>query len=76
MNVKFLVGFIDGDRSFVDEADVEFMETAKEEIEEIIKEFNAVESFRHGKEAELRKLIKIIDDDESASSESSRRKGD
>lgn len=62
MNVKFLVGFIDGGDSFVDEAEVDLAETAKEEIEEMVKQFNEEESFRYGKEARLRKLIKIIDD--------------
>lgn len=71
--VKFLVGYIDDDDSFIDEADVEFIETAKEEIEELVKEFNEQESFRYGKEARLRKLIKVIDDDESALSDPSRK---
>jgi len=71
--VKFLVGYIDDDDSFIDETDVEFIETAKEEIEELVKEFNERESFRYGKEARLRKLIKIIDDDESALSDPSRK---
>ena len=66
MKVTFLVGYIDGGDPFIDEADIECAETAKEEVEEIIKDFNDVESFRYGKEARLRKLIKIetIDDDE------------
>lgn len=63
ISVKFLVGYVDDSKSFVDEADVESAETAKEEIEEMVKMFNEIESSRFGKDARLRKLIKIIDDE-------------
>jgi len=62
MNINFIVGFIDDDKSFVDSADVESRETAKEEIEEIIKEFNETESRQYGENAQLRKLLKILND--------------
>ena len=67
ISVKFTVKQNLGEKeiTFSDEAEVTSLETAKEELKELVKKFNEEEVRRYGKKATLRSFIGLIEEEGS-----------
>jgi hypothetical protein len=59
MTVKFVYREIPGGREIIDVANVNSMETAELELQELCEGFNEVEKHRYGKSAVLREFVRI-----------------
>lgn len=62
LNVKFIFKRKDDSEEFPDEASVTSLETAEQEIKELIEQFNEVEIQRYGDEKTCREFVRLLDD--------------